>query len=383
MGVTALCLALLLASLSCDKNQSAQSEEVITFGAVYDLSGILAPIDLPSSKGAQLAVDQINTKRGEGEAKIQLILKDGQTDFAVLPTLVPEIMDSYPDTRAFLGLSDTDQVLAAAKSAADEERVFLTSGATSPRLPEQIPNYLFLACFGDNVQAAAAAEWAYNELQARTVSVVFDSTEIYTRLLQAYFVTRFEELGGQVLSKQAYADGEVAEVVNTITPADFIFFSARPTDAPTGIRLIRQAGYAQPIVGGDSYDEPAVWLSYPDLKEVYFTTHAYLGADSPDPDVRAFRTAYVDRYQEEPSAFSALAYDAVQLLVEASRKATDDSPQALLEALSDIQDFPGVTGQISYGSTERIPRKSVTILEVDDGEQRFVKEFVPELVPNP
>ncbi|MEZ4678407.1 MAG: hypothetical protein R2932_29740 [Caldilineaceae bacterium] len=47
-----------------------------------------------------------------------------------------------------------------APAAAAAQRLFLTSGATSPQLPAQVPDYLYLACFGDNVQAAAAAEWA-------------------------------------------------------------------------------------------------------------------------------------------------------------------------------------------------------------------------------
>lgn len=383
VSILLLCLALVMVTTSCDKDKNTQSDDPITFGAIYNLTGVLAPLDVPSSLGAQLAVDQINADRAAGEREVQLVLKDGQTDFDVLPALVPEILSSHPQTRAFLGLTDTDYVIAAAEKAADKGMVFLTSGATSPQLPDQVPDYLFLACFGDNVQAAAAAEWAYDSLQARSVSVVYDSTETYTRLLQAYFVSRFEELGGQVLSSQAYAEGQVDQVVNAIEPADFIFFSARPIDAPSGIQLMRQAGFTEPIVGGDGYDEPAAWQPYPNIQDVYFTTHAYLGADSPNAIVRNFREAYVQTYQEEPSAFSALAYDAVQLLVAAARNAADDSPQALLEALTEIQDFPGVTGQISYGPGNRIPRKTVTIMEVRDGEQKLVTEFVPVRVPKP
>ena len=80
---------------------------------------------------------------------------------------------------ALFGLSDTDAVLAAAPPAAAAETLFLTSGATSPQLAEQIPTYLYLACFGDNDQAAAGAEYARQTLKAgasyvprKTVSVV-------------------------------------------------------------------------------------------------------------------------------------------------------------------------------------------------------------------
>lgn len=376
-------LALCITSLGCNKDNNTEQSETLVLGAIYNLTGGQSALDIPSSKGAQLAIEQANAEGGINGKDVQLILKDGQTDPDVLKNRVAEIISEYPSTAAFLGLSDTDQVLAAAGVAADSHRVFLTSGATSPKLPGQIPDYLFLACFGDNVQAAAAAEWAYNEQDARTVSIIYDSTDTYTRLLQGYFTSRFEELGGQVLVKQAYAQGNIAPAVQEIQPSNLIFFAALPQDAPAGVQLIRQAGFTAPIIGGDAYDEPDSWKNLPDISEVFFTTHAYLGADNPNTEVQAFRQAYIQAYDEEPSAFAALGYDATRLLIEAQQKADSTNPEDIRQALASIQGFAGVTGSISYGSGSRIPSKSVTIMEVRNGAQNLVMELVPEKVPAP
>ena len=376
-------LALCITSLGCNKDNNTEQSETLVLGAIYNLTGGQSALDIPSSKGAQLAIEQANAEGGINGKDVQLILKDGQTDPDVLKNRVAEIISEYPSTAAFLGLSDTDQVLAAAGVAADSHRVFLTSGATSPKLPGQIPDYLFLACFGDNVQAAAAAEWAYNEQDARTVSIIYDSTDTYTRLLQGYFTSRFEELGGRVLVKQAYAQGNIAPAVQEIQPSNLIFFAALPQDAPAGVQLIRQAGFTAPIIGGDAYDEPDSWKNLPDISEVFFTTHAYLGADNPNTEVQAFRQAYIQAYDEEPSAFAALGYDATRLLIEAQQKAGSTSPEDIRQALVSIQGFAGVTGSISYGSGSRIPSKSVTIMEVRNGAQNLVMELVPEKVPAP
>ncbi len=40
----------------------------------------------------------------------------------------------------------------------------MTPGATSPKLPDQIGDDIFLACFGDNVQAAAGADFVKDKL---------------------------------------------------------------------------------------------------------------------------------------------------------------------------------------------------------------------------
>ena len=39
---------------------------------------------------------------------------------------------------------------------------FVVVGATSPKIPSQVGDMMFLACFGDNVQAAVGAEYAFD-----------------------------------------------------------------------------------------------------------------------------------------------------------------------------------------------------------------------------
>lgn len=379
-----LSLPLFLCGLGCRNQDQSGQPEPIVLGAVYNLTGSQSTLDVPSSQGAKLAIEQANAESGKNGNEWQLILKDGQTNPDVLRAKVTEMITEYPSTAAFLGLSDTDQVLAAAGVAADSHRVFLTSGATSPKLPTQIPDYLFLACFGDNVQAAAAAEWAYNDLEARTVSVIYNSSDTYTNLLQGYFISRFEQLGGQILSLQPYGQGGIAQAIQGIQPADILFFAALPQEALEGVQMIRQAGFTVPIIGGDAFDEPATWQGHNEVKDVFFTTHAYLGADNPNPQVQAFRQAYMQAYAgEEPNAFAALGYDAAQLLIRATLDAKSPDPEDIRQAFSAIRNFEGVTGSISYGTDSPIPRKSVTIMEIKDGKETLSTQLVPEEVPAP
>ena len=98
---------------------------------------------------------------------------------------------------AIVGLSDTDQVLAAAPIAARAGVPFVTSGATSPLLPADVPNWLFLACFGDNAQAAASAQYASEQLGAQLRCRPLRPELDYTRLLATYFQRSFRAQGGQ------------------------------------------------------------------------------------------------------------------------------------------------------------------------------------------
>lgn len=355
----------------------------VVLGSLYNVTGSQAALDLPSSRGAQLAVDEANRKGGVLGRKIRLIQVDGESRPAVIKQRITELLQQSPALSAMMGLSDTDMVLAAAPIAAQHRRAFVTSGATSPRLPGQVPEFLFLACFGDNVQAAAAAEWLYRERGARTVTVFYNSAMEYTRLLHRYFAARFTQLGGEVLRISSYTPEAVTKAIGKRPQTDAIFVAAGPEDAVEATLLLRGTGYAGPIVGGDGFDSDA-WQKHAEVKDVYFTTHAYLGADNPDPRVIAFRKSYLAAHPgSPPDAFAALGYDAARLILAAIDTAGDTDPEKVLRALADTQRFEGVTGTLSYPAGSRIPKKSVTIVGYERGKRRFVRQLAPERVPTP
>ncbi len=346
--VLLLILALTLGAL-------AARPDPIVIGALYNLTGSQAGLDVPSARGARLAVADLNAARGIRGHQLRLRLEDGESDPAVIARKTREILHDDGHTRAVIGLSDTDMVMAAAPETAAFKRVFLTSGATSPRLPAQVPTYLYMACFGDNVQAAAAAEWAY-EQGHRKARLVVDEEMEYTRLLSGYFKTRFTELGGQVVSDAP----------------DLVFLAVGPEAAQSKASEVRAAGFAGPILGGDSLDL-AGWQ----LDRVYFTTHAFLDQQ---PE---FVQRYTKVYGEPPDAFSALGYDTVMLLASALVRAGSFEPEAIRQAMADTREFSGLTGRLRYDEGQRIPRKSVFLVETSHGQRKLVREVVPRKVPAP
>lgn len=364
---------------------SCSGSNAIQLGTVYNLTGFQSVLDVPSSNGSKLAASQLNEDGGVLGRELELRSLNGESNVDGLAAKTAAFMNENPDMVALLGLSDTDMVLAAAPAAALAEKVFLTSGATSPMLPAQVPDWLFLACFGDNVQAAAGAEWCYNELGVRSTLVLYDPNETYPVLLQGYFVDRFEELGGTVTATAAIQPrADDVELPGLGTP-DLIFLSVETADdAARVIPLIREAGYEGAILGGDGYDAETVWSETSDIESVYFSTHVYLGPDSPSPKVLAFLDAYGETYSgQEPSAFAALGYDTVMLLAAAIEAAGQATPAAVRDGLAGIQNYEGVTGSISFTGGAHIPTKSVAILQVAGGKQLFVAEVVPQSVPQP
>jgi branched-chain amino acid transport system substrate-binding protein len=378
-AVLAAILAVLLAA-GC----AAAQERSIAIGAMYNLTGGQRDLDVPSSEGARLAVEDVNKAGGLLGRPVKLHLVDGQTRPDVIAAEAAKLFVREPAVAGLIGFSDTDMVLAAAPVAARHKRVFVTSGATAPELPMRVPDYLFLACFGDNVQAAAGAEWAYNRRNARTVAVLYKETASYTRLLRGYFEARFKELGGKVLAAEPYTLADIGAKAGRLPKADLIYLAAQPDDVAPAIRALRTAGFAAPILGGDGLDIGDAWRGMRDVSGVYFTTHAYLGADNPEPRVRKFREAYLGAYgSKEPSAFAALGYDAARLLMAAIGSANGTQPEAVRNALARTAGFEGVTGTIGYRDGSRIPLKAVSIVAIEQGRETYAGSVLPERIPRP
>lgn len=382
-----LCVVL-LGFIGCSEGGGGDEEELlrVEFGAIFNMTGSQTDLGISSSRGAQLAIDYVNNGEMLLGGHVGFRVEDGESNPEVIAQKTAQMIKEYPAMTALFGLSDSDLALAAGAVAAKEKRVFLTSGATSPKLPLQIPTYLFLACFGDNVQAAAGAEWAWNDREYKKAIILFDSTEIYTTLLKGYFQTRFAELGGTILEMRPYDPKNIGqELVQNLPESDFVFLSAEvPKEALTIVTLLREAGLNVPVLGGDGYDTEDIWKTHPEVSNVFFTTHVYLGADNPDTAVQSFRAAYIEKWPDsEPDAFAALAYDSALLLVEAVRHCKSSEPEPMLKSLADMADFHGVTGTISYRNGNRIPQKSVTIIEIEEGKYKLVRQVMPSSIPAP
>ena len=398
------CVCILISTLlffvSCDRVQQEYK-----IGAIYNLEGSQSSLDVPSAKGAELAAELIDAQGGINGKKLKLILYDGKSDTAVIKEATRKLIfeDKVP---IIIGFSDTDMVLASAPIAAQNGIILITSGATSPKLPEQVPTYLFLSCFGDNVQSAVLAEYSYERLGLKSCYVLTDEDMDFTKLLSRYFIERYSELGGKIIKESFFKGGAkdfnefILEIKSLDPQPEMLFISAGPDDVGNIITQFREAGISQPIFGGDSYDTPLLLeAAGPKTNDIYYATHFLVEeyadniyfATPPVNDqeiaqepIIKYITAYKERYGALPvSSFTALGYDAVMLVADIYLRASNMKSEELLKTLEQTKDFAGVTGMLSYVNDQRIPQKGVTLIKILNGKLIFLESLVPTKVPKP
>jgi branched-chain amino acid transport system substrate-binding protein len=360
----------------------------IQIGAIHNLTGALGSIGGPSLAGAMLAIKQLNEHGGLLGRPVELVAHDGQSNPALVAAATRDLVRT-PGLSAITGLNDTTMVLAAAPIAEKARMVFLTSGATSPLVPLQFPQYYFMTCFGDNTQAAAGAEYAYGTLGATTAWLLFDDTTDYTVLLARYFRERYTELGGDIVGEDTYAggttdfSGQIARILELPTLPDMLYVSSGPDDIGRLITQLRAAGLHLPIVGGDGYDTPLLLeVAGAAADNTYFTTHAFLDPQQGTPTVQQFIADYQAEYGTPPdTAFAALGYDTVLLVAHAIERAHSAKQKAIPGALEATDGFAGVTGVISFDPLAHLPEKEVTVVKVVGTTLTLAAVIRPQKVP--
>jgi branched-chain amino acid transport system substrate-binding protein len=390
----ALSLAIFLLPFGCsaDKgltssaNISATSEPV-RVAAGFALSGDESSLDLPAANGAKLAAKGINAAGGVLGRPLELIVSDSEYRMEVAAQIARQFI-TRDDVTSGIGFTDSNSVLAAAPAFQEAGRPFITVGATSPRLPPQIGDMIYLACFGDNTQAAAGAEYAAGSF-GENAYLLGDNDVEYTMLLARYFKSRFIELGGTILLEDNYTDSEtdfsaqISRIKALPKQPDFYYIASMPYNIGRIVRQLREAGITGPIIGGDGDDTPdLVNIARNASDNVFFTTHAFMDAHNGTEHIRKFIASYNKEYGHDPeNAFAALGYDTMNLIADAINRAGSTDPMAICEAIQDTRDFPGITGNVSYPDGSHVPRKSVTIIAVRDGKLTLAAVLTPERVP--
>jgi branched-chain amino acid transport system substrate-binding protein len=359
-------------------------------GGGFALTGDESILDVPANSGALLAVKEINAAGGVLGQPIDFKVHDSQYDFGVTAEIAKTAVEE-DKVQAFIGYTDTDSVIASAQIFQDANIPYITVGATSPKIPSQITgDSVFLAAFGDNVQAAAGAEYAMEHF-GKTAYLLSDNGIEYTRLLGQYFKAAFEAAGGTIVLEDVYEDKatefspQIAKVSALPAQPDFYYIAAMPYNVGPVVKGFRDAGLTKPIMGGDGYDDPTlVKVAGAAAENVFFSTHALMNPDIGTPEIQKFIAAYTAEYGHAPeNAFAGLGYDSVYLLADAITRAGGMDSEALKTAIETTTGFPGITGSITYTPDAHIPQKGVTIIAVKDGQFTLGAELVPTSVPAP
>ena len=131
-----------LAIASGSLSRPAAAQDTIKIGAPFNVTGALSSVDAPALNGAKVKVKEINDAGGVLGKKLELVIYDTKTDPTVIAATASQLInqDKVP---VALGFTDSDSALALGPIFQTAGVAFVTPGATSPKLPDQIGSEMF------------------------------------------------------------------------------------------------------------------------------------------------------------------------------------------------------------------------------------------------
>jgi len=264
----------------------------------------------------------------------------------------------------------------------------MSSTSTQPEYVVVGGSPAYLTAFGDNVQAAAAAEYAVKN-GAKTSFTISSPDLSYTQNTPKFFVDAFEHGGGKNLGDVTYSIGQtdfsaqVTQIANLPEQPDVIYTAMFPPDTSNFVRALRAAGVTTRMIGADGWDTSALLeAGAAAVDGSWFSTHA---ASTPGTPFMAVIDA-VAKEKGAPSdgpAFVGLGYSTMQLIDAAVQKAGSIDPAAISGALAGLENVETVTGNVTYAGTNGVPKKDVTIGVVANGAFSYPETFTPAYIPQP
>jgi branched-chain amino acid transport system substrate-binding protein len=372
----ALVIATAAGFMACERKPgtgtSATTGDILV-GMYGSLTGDGASFGQSSREGSELAVEEINNAGGLlGGRKIKLLVEDDQSKPEEASNAVTKLV-TQDKVVAVLGEVASRRSLAAAPVCQKYMIPMISPSSTNERVT-QVGDYIFRVCFIDPFQGEVLAKFAYNDLKARKVAILKDIQQDYSVGLTDSIAKHFTALGGTVLDPVSYSSGDsdfkaILTQVRSQKP-DAVFATGYYPEAAIIVRQARELGMKMPILGGDGWVGDALKNGREALNNTYISNH-YSG-DNPDPVVQNFVKAYRAKFNREPDAIAALAYDAVKVLADAITRSNSTDGPKLRDALSQA-DVAGVTGRLKINAKRDVDKPAV-IQEVTyaNGEVKFV-----------
>ncbi len=331
-------------------------DEPIHIAYMLATSGAVEFLGADSLGGIEIAIEERGQIQGHD---VKLTGEDSLCSAEGGQTAAQKVA-SDPTILAVIGTNCSSAGTAASPVLSEAGLVMMSPTNTSPALTDPNETWqvgYYRTAHNDEFQGRIAAEYAYNELGARTAAAIHDG-DPYTEGLASVFRDSFKELGGTITAFEAVnkGDTDMRSVLTSIAvdSPEVMYF---PIFEPEGNFIAAQAkevpGLEDTILmGADGLLVKSFAPNTGSAAEGMYLSGPYVSGSEYD--------AFLEKYEANtggppPAGFAAHAYDGTNIVLDAIEAVVvvdDDGTlhigrQALRDAVGATSGFDGLTGVLA------------------------------------
>jgi len=338
----------------------ALAQDPIIIGVNLELSGRIAVTGNDTLNGIRVAHMQEGSVIGR---TIELSVCDNTSTPEGSVACANRFLDE--GAVAVLGTYASSHSIPAAGIFQENGVVMISTGSTNPATT-QVGDYIFRTPYTDQFQGAVAAQWAYNESDGQKVAIFRQQDDDYSVGLSGFFQDALTGLGGESIVLDYTANNvDFSAQINDLRSFQptMIYYTGFCAEAASLIPQLRQQGFDQQILGGDASDD----TQCPDGGGVAFDGFVFTSFGGPDvltgaaaERASAFGDAFRAEYPDGGfTGFTLAGADAYKVAVAAIEAAGSSDRAAVRDALANLVDYPGVSGDITFLGTDGTPANRV------------------------
>jgi len=383
-----------LATAGCGGG-TAPSGTTVKIGVDLPLSGADASVGQSTLNGVILAVEQANAKGLPGGLKLEVYQLDDAVQgvhnpgqgVANVRTFVSDpnvlaMVGPYNSNVAKAEIPITNEAgLAQIGPSVVADGLTIGPDATQLRRTNPTANTFFRVCTINSRQGSAAAAFA-KQFGWNTAYMV-DDNETYGLDLTSVFSTDYQKLGGKILGSDHLAPNAQdfkALLLKIAAAKPAVLYYGGVTS--TGGGLLRKQMFdtgigAMPFMGGDGIPDLNT-VAGKDADGAYYTIAAPNAEKL--PSAQAFVKAYVARFHAPVGAYSANAYVATQVAIDAIAAAATANKGAIPDRASVVKgvaatDLQSAIGRVRFDAAGDIRNPVISLYGFKNGQPSFIKQI--------
>jgi branched-chain amino acid transport system substrate-binding protein len=351
----------------------------VRIGFLGPLSGsVMTPQGIQMLNGATLAMEEANKKGGYKGLPFVLMPHNDVGLWGAAANEVVKMDDEK--VWAFLGSIDDIVSHVALRATLKLEIYMVCTGDPDPTFTEtNIP--WTMRVITDDRQSGYQLVNAIYKRDGHSRVAVIRANNRYGRVGLKIFSENAVRVGHPMIIEERFLDGDTTfktqleRIYRTSPDAILIWGNAR--ESGLILKQMRAIGLKQPVYGSDRMVNPEFLKIAGPFAEGVVSTCQY-NPEADNPKLKAFQASYLKRFGMQPDVFAAHAYDGMNIIIEAVRKAGLNRVliRDLIADMKTFQGYEGVTGKLVIdGSWNNI--RNIYLAEVRNG--KFVFSPAPAL----
>ncbi|MEH2004365.1 ABC transporter substrate-binding protein [Nostoc sp.] len=298
---------------------TSTSSAAIPIGIAVAQTSNVALLGQEQVAGAKLAEKYFNSKGGVNGTPIKLVFQDTSGDEAGAINAFQTLINK-DKVIGIVGPTLSQQAFSADPIAERAKIPIIGPSNTAKNIPE-IGDYVARVSAPVSIVAPNSVKAALKQNpQLKKVAVFYAQNDSYSKSETEIFQQTVKDQGLELVTVQKFQTSDTdfqSQATNAINlKPDLIIISGLAADGGNLIRQLRELGYKGLIVGGNGLNTSNILPVCKALCDGVLIAQAY-SPEHPGEINTAFRKAYTDEYKKEPPQFSAQAFTAVQVYVEA------------------------------------------------------------------